>query len=91
LLHDPEVLILDEPTSGLDPNQVHDVRGLIVELSKTKTILLSTHILQEVKAMCSRVIVVNNGRLVFDGGVADMEQAGMDMETRFRKLTLGKV
>lgn len=91
LLHDPQVLILDEPTSGLDPNQVHDVRQLIVELSKTKTILLSTHILQEVKAMCGRVIVVNNGRLVFDGGVNDMEQAGLDMEARFRQLTLGKV
>lgn len=90
LLHDPEVLILDEPTSGLDPNQVHDVRELIVSLSKTKTILLSTHILQEVKAMCGRVIVVNNGRLVFDGGVNEMEQAGVDMEARFRQLTLGK-
>ncbi len=90
LLHDPEVLILDEPTSGLDPNQVHDVRDLIISLSKTKTILLSTHILQEVKAMCSRVIVVNNGRLVFDGGINDLEQSGVDMETRFRQLTLGK-
>lgn len=90
LLHDPQVLILDEPTSGLDPNQVHDVRELISSLSQTKTILLSTHILQEVKAMCSRVIVVNNGRLVFDGGVNEMEQANVDMETRFRQLTLGK-
>jgi len=90
LLHDPEVLILDEPTSGLDPNQVHDVRELITSLSQTKTILLSTHILQEVKAMCSRVIVVNNGRLVFDGGVNDMEQSNMNMESRFRQLTLGK-
>lgn len=90
LLHDPEVLILDEPTSGLDPNQVHDVRDLIASLSKTKTILLSTHILQEVKAMCSRVIVVNNGRLVFDGTVDQMERTGVDMETRFRQLTLGK-
>lgn len=90
LLHDPEVLILDEPTSGLDPNQVHEVRELILSLSQTKTILLSTHILQEVKAMCSRVILVNNGRLVFDGTVNDMEQANVDMESRFRQLTLGK-
>lgn len=90
LLHDPEVLILDEPTSGLDPNQVHDVRDLISSLSQTKTILLSTHILQEVKAMCSRVVVVNNGRLVFDGSVNEMEQANTDMETRFRQLTLSR-
>jgi ABC-2 type transport system ATP-binding protein len=90
LLHDPDVLILDEPTSGLDPNQVHDVRDLICSLGQTKTILLSTHILQEVKAMCSRVVVVNSGRLVFDGGVNEMEQGAVDMESRFRQLTLGK-
>jgi ABC-2 type transport system ATP-binding protein len=90
LLHDPEVLILDEPTSGLDPNQVHELRELIASLAKTKTILLSTHILQEVKAMCTRVIVVNNGRLVFDGTVDQMEQSNAGMETRFRELTLGK-
>ena len=59
LLHDPQVLILDEPTSGLDPNQTHDVRLLIQSLSQTKTILLSTHILQEVKAVCSRVVLIN--------------------------------
>ena len=58
MLHDPEVLILDEPTSGLDPNQVYGMRDLIVELSKTKTILLSTHILQEVRAVCARVVMV---------------------------------
>jgi len=88
LLHDPEVLILDEPTSGLDPNQVHDVRNLITSLSKTKTILLSTHILQEVKAVASRVILINNGRIVFDGPLSEMERHGTDMETRFRELTL---
>lgn len=86
LLHDPEVLILDEPTSGLDPNQVHEVRELITSLSQTKTILLSTHILQEVKAVANRVILIHNGRIVFDGSVAQMEQ-GQDMETRFRELT----
>src|SRR5205085_1067519 len=62
LLHDPQILILDEPTSGLDPNQVHEVRQLITSLSKSKTILLSTHILQEVKAVASRVILIHNGQ-----------------------------
>lgn len=90
LLHDPQVLILDEPTSGLDPNQVHEVRQLVESLGKTKTILLSTHILQEVKAMCQRVLLVNNGRLVFDGPVSDMEAGSASMESRFRELTLGK-
>ena len=64
LLHDPEVLILDEPTAGLDPNQILEVRRMIRELGQTKTILLSTHILQEVEAMCNRVIFINEGRLV---------------------------
>lgn len=87
LLHDPAVLILDEPTSGLDPNQTHDVRDLITSLSKTKTILLSTHILQEVRAVCSRVVLINEGRLVFDGTVDEMAGSQHDMETRFRQLT----
>jgi ABC-2 type transport system ATP-binding protein len=87
LLHDPSVLILDEPTSGLDPNQVHDVRELIRSLGQTKTILLSTHILQEVRAVASRVILINEGRIVLDGGVADMEGQEHDMDAHFRKLT----
>jgi ABC-2 type transport system ATP-binding protein len=87
LLHDPQVLILDEPTSGLDPNQVHDVRDLIINLGKTKTILLSTHILQEVRAVCSRVILINEGRVVLDGSIDDMEGEQHDMESRFRELT----
>ncbi len=87
LLHDPEVLILDEPTSGLDPNQVHDVRALIHNLAKTKTILLSTHILTEVKAVCSRVLLIDKGRLVFDGPVADMKGTTEEMEHKFRELT----
>lgn len=87
LLHDPQVLILDEPTSGLDPNQTHEVRELIHGLAKTKTILLSTHILQEVKAVCSRVILINEGRVVFDGPVEEMEAGQRTMETRFRELT----
>lgn len=88
LLHDPEVLILDEPTSGLDPNQVHDVRELIIGLGKTKTILLSTHILREVKAVCSRVILINQGRCVFDGATGELAGTEETMEERFRELTL---
>lgn len=91
LLHDPQVLILDEPTAGLDPNQVHDVRDLIRDLGQTKTILLSTHILQEVRAVASRVILVNEGRLVLDGLVADMGGDEREMETRFRRLTRRQV
>jgi len=66
LLHDPEVLILDEPTTGLDPNQLIEIRELIKEIGKTKTILLSTHIMQEVEAMCDRVIIINKGKIVAD-------------------------
>lgn len=87
LLHDPQVLILDEPTSGLDPNQTHDVRELIRGLSQTKTILLSTHILQEVEAVCSRVILINEGRVVLDGPVAELASNKQTMESRFRQLT----
>mgnify|MGYP000447893738 FL=1 len=66
LLHDPEVLILDEPTTGLDPNQLIDIRNLIKSVGKTKTVFLSTHIMQEVEAMCDRVIIINNGKIVAD-------------------------
>jgi len=89
LLHDPEVLILDEPTAGLDPNQVHDVRELITSLAETKTILLSTHILREVQAVCSRVILIHEGRIIFDGLESEMEGGAHDMERRFRELTIG--
>ncbi len=89
LLHDPQVLILDEPTSGLDPNQVHDVRELIRSLGQTKTILLSTHILQEVRAVASRVILINEGRIVLDGTLAEMEGPEHDMDRQFRQLTCG--
>ncbi|MDP6446977.1 MAG: ATP-binding cassette domain-containing protein [Pirellulaceae bacterium] len=87
LLHDPDVLILDEPTSGLDPNQVHGVRELIMHLGETKTVLLSTHILQEVHAVCSRVILVSEGRLVFDGSREELGEEGSAMEEKFRSLT----
>ncbi|MCA9089306.1 MAG: ATP-binding cassette domain-containing protein [Planctomycetaceae bacterium] len=87
LLHDPQVLVLDEPTSGLDPNQTFQVRELIAELGKTKTVLLSTHILSEVEAVCNRVILINRGRIILDGTVADMQGSAGDLETNFRKLT----
>ena len=66
LLHDPEVLILDEPTTGLDPNQIIEIRELIRSISKDKTVIFSTHIMQEVQALCSRVLIINNGKLVAD-------------------------
>ncbi len=66
MLHDPKVLILDEPTSGLDPNQVIEIRRIIKELGKEKTVILCTHIMQEVQAMCSRVIIINKGKIVAD-------------------------
>jgi len=71
ILHDPEVLILDEPTTGLDPNQLKEIRGLIKEIGKKKTILLSTHIMQEVEAMCDRVIIINKGNIVADRKLSD--------------------
>ncbi len=66
LIHDPEVLILDEPTSGLDPNQIVEIRNLIQQIGKTKTVMLSTHIMQEVEAICNRIIIINNGCIVAD-------------------------
>jgi ABC-2 type transport system ATP-binding protein len=73
LIHDPKVLILDEPTTGLDPNQVVDVRNLIVEAGREKTVMLSTHIMQEVKAICRRVMIINKGKLVADDAQAMLE------------------
>ena len=73
LLHDPEVLILDEPTTGLDPNQLVDIRNLIKEIGKTKTVLFSTHIMQEVEAVCDRVIIINKGRIVTDNKLHELK------------------
>ena len=75
LLHDPEVLILDEPTTGLDPNQLIEIRKLIREIGKEKTILLSTHIMKEVEAVCDRVIIINKGELVADKKVEELREA----------------
>ncbi len=73
LIHNPEVLILDEPTSGLDPNQIVEIRSLIKEIGKEKTVLLSTHIMQEVEALCSRVIIINNGRIAADAPTSELQ------------------
>ncbi len=73
ILHDPEVLILDEPTTGLDPNQLVEIRELIKELGKDKTVLISTHIMQEVEAVCTRVIIINKGEIVIDKPIAELK------------------
>ena len=87
LLHEPEVLILDEPTAGLDPNQIREVRDTIRRLGESKTILLSTHILQEVEAMCTRVIFINEGRVRFDGPPGELTAGGRTLDERFHELT----
>jgi ABC-2 type transport system ATP-binding protein len=87
LLHDPEVLIMDEPTSGLDPNQIRGVRKLIRELGKSKTVLVSTHILQEVEPVADRVLFIHDGKIVFDGLPAEMRKEGRTLEEQFHRLT----
>jgi ABC-2 type transport system ATP-binding protein len=74
MLHNPEVLILDEPTSGLDPNQVVEIRNLIKEIGKNKTVIFSTHIMQEVEAMCTRVIIINKGKIVADDSIENLQK-----------------
>jgi ABC-2 type transport system ATP-binding protein len=91
LIHDPEVLILDEPTTGLDPNQIIEIRDLIRHLGKNKTVLFSTHILQEVEAICDRVIIINKGRLVANSSLHELKQnaaANETLEDIFRNLTI---
>ncbi|MGN8071653.1 ATP-binding cassette domain-containing protein [Mucilaginibacter sp. SG564] len=78
ILHNPDVLILDEPTSGLDPNQLIGIRQLILELGKTKTIILSTHIMQEVEAVCNKVIIINKGKIVADDTLQGLRQKNND-------------
>lgn len=87
LLHDPEVLIMDEPTAGLDPNQIREFRLNITHLAKSKTILISTHILQEVQAVADRVIMIHNGRLVLDSTPDEMARTG-SLEETFYNLTV---
>jgi ABC-2 type transport system ATP-binding protein len=81
MVHDPEILILDEPTSGLDPNQIAEIRDLIKELGKQKTVILCTHILPEVEATCGRVLIINQGKIVADGTPAEL-QSGFQGMTR---------
>ena len=89
IIHDPQVLILDEPTSGLDPNQLIGIRQLITDLGKTKTIVLSTHIMQEVEAVCNRVIIINKGTIAANDTLQNLRQAnaGQSLERIFITLT----
>lgn len=87
LLHDPDVLILDEPTSGLDPNQIREVRKTLRELAKTKAVLLSTHILQEVEAVADRVVIIHKGSIVFDGAPSEMRRNGETLDDAFHRWT----
>ena len=75
LINDPEILILDEPTSGLDPNQIEDVRNLIKEIGKTRTVIISTHILQEVESICDRVIIISAGKIVADSPTTELRES----------------
>lgn len=84
MLHDPEVLVLDEPTSGLDPIQIVEIRDLITAIGKEKTVLLSTHIMQEVEAMCNRVIIISSGNLVLDESLDKLRSSNRSLEDIFR-------
>ena len=87
LIHEPEVLILDEPTTGLDPNQLVEIRTLIKNIGKNKTVMLSTHIMQEVEKMCNRVIIINKGKIVADEQLEILKAKKIDLESYFQQLT----
>jgi ABC-2 type transport system ATP-binding protein len=88
VIHDPPILILDEPTDGLDPNQKHEVRKMISGMAENKVIILSTHILEEVDALCNRIIIIANGRVVIDETPEEIREAhGDKLDEVFRKLT----
>ena len=87
LIHEPEVLILDEPTTGLDPNQLVEIRTLIKNSGKNKTVMLSTHIMQEVEKMCNRVIIINKGKIVADEQLETLKAKKIDLESYFQQLT----
>ncbi len=88
LIHDPQVLLLDEPTDGLDPNQKHDVRELIKSLAKEKCIIISTHILEEVEAICNRVVIIAQGKVLTDSTPQELkDKEGATLDEVFRKLT----
>lgn len=88
LIHNPDVLILDEPTTGLDPNQLVEIRDLIKNVGKDKTVIFSTHIMQEVEAICDRVIIINRGKIVTDSTLSDLKKGGKAIEEVFRELTI---
>jgi ABC-2 type transport system ATP-binding protein len=81
------VLILDEPTTGLDPNQIQEIREVIRTAGKDKTVLFSTHIMQEVEALCDRVIIINKGKVVSDSSLQELRETGDSLEEIFKKLT----
>jgi len=87
LIHDPEVLILDEPTSGLDPNQIIEIREVIKKQGQNKTVLFSSHILQEVEAICDRVIIIHKGQLVADDKLSNLQTGNQRLEDVFKSLT----
>ena len=87
LLHEPQVLILDEPTTGLDPNQIVEIRSLIRSIGTDRTVLFSTHIMQEVEQLCDRVILLNKGTIVADEGIAQLKKRGASLEAVFQRLT----
>jgi len=86
-MFDSPLIILDEPTTGLDPNQLVEIRNLIKEVGKDKTVLLSTHIMQEVDKMCNRIIIINKGKIVEDQLISNLQKDNIDLEEHFRKLT----
>jgi len=88
ILSNPEILILDEPTSGLDPNQILEIREVIREIGKSKTVILSTHIMQEVEALCSRVILLNKGKIVSDSPIEEFKGQYKSLEDAFHQLTV---
>ena len=87
ILHEPDLLILDEPTNGLDPNQIIEIRNVIKEIGKEKTVILSTHIMQEVEALCSRVILIHQGKIVQDTGIEEFKGKFSNLEEAFANYT----
>ena len=87
LIHNPKLLILDEPTTGLDPNQLVEIRNLIIEIGKDKIVLLSTHILQEIPKICNHIIIINKGKIVENIKMKELEKSKINLEDHFQKLT----
>ena len=90
ILHEPDLLILDEPTNGLDPNQIVEIRNVIKEIGKEKTVILSTHIMQEVEALCSRVILIHQGNIIQDSPISEFKGKFGSLEEAFQSYTVYK-